>query len=167
MSVLSSGANYPVRYISPVAPPFPSQFCPVAPPMPYNFYPAAPPTLSKLPGPNSCSPGSDVLQHQSLNVRQLHLPAVHLQRQLVLQVLTLALQHVLGAVAEVDQLRGRREGDVVGRAPGCGVIGRRFDSRSVDYVLARVKTVGSTTGTCGETEAVVMNWTRVQWLVVR
>ena len=48
-------------------------------------------------------------------VRQLYLGAVHVQLQLPVEVLALPLQHVLGAVAEVDQLVDDSGGDEVER----------------------------------------------------
>ena len=49
------------------------------------------------------------------NIRKLDESAVHVEAEVLVQILTLALQHVLCAVAEVDQLVDDPRGDQIKR----------------------------------------------------
>jgi hypothetical protein len=49
------------------------------------------------------------------DIRELDERAVHVEAEVLVQILTLALQHVLRAVAEVDQLVDDPRGDQIKR----------------------------------------------------
>ena len=59
---------------------------------------------AELPGPDARAPRGDVQEDEGLEVGQLHPPPVQPDLQDAVEVAALALQHVLGAVDEVEQL---------------------------------------------------------------
>ena len=70
-------------------------------------------TRAELPGPHPGTPARDVEHHHGLYLGQLDLLVVHVEDELLVQILTLSFQHIFCTVTKVDELIDNTGGDHV------------------------------------------------------